>query len=81
MASYVMASTIIDPKLRVKANTFMASKTRIDDRNSFAMYVWEAKPQNGKYVGRPMLASEREAMMGYPAGYVTKPGKGIESRK
>lgn len=58
-----------------KAPCFMASSTRIDERNTLRMYVFQPTKKNGKYYGRPMLTVERERMMGYPEGYVEKPGE------
>jgi len=67
-----LASRFIDPKLRAKTNTFMASKSKIDNRQ---MYVWNQKmSKDKKYCGRPMTALERERMIGYPDGYVSNAG-------
>jgi hypothetical protein len=55
----------------------MASKTRIDERSTLRMYVFEKEknPTTGNYHGRPMQVFEREALMGYSKGYVEKPGE------
>ena len=53
----------------------MASKSRIDETESLRMFVFKDKDEsNGKYAGRPMLVSEREKSMGFPLGYIKKPG-------
>ena len=52
----------------------MASKSRIDERNSLRMYVFKDRNvTTGNYHGRPMTVSEREKLMGYPTGYVEEP--------
>jgi hypothetical protein len=40
------------------------------------MYVFHDQSETtGKYHGRPMNVLEREKLMGYPDGYVEKPGQ------
>lgn len=60
---------------RIKANTFMASYGRLgDDR----MFIFKEEKENGKrhlYSKRIYSVTERERIMGYPEGYVSKPGK------
>ena len=62
---------------RKKAQCLMASKTRIDERSTLRMYVFEKEknPTTGNYHGRPMKVCEREALMGYSKGYVEEPGE------
>ena len=79
---FVLPGNILDEgrDMIAKANTFMASKSRIDERGSFRMYTFKKEPDetSQKYLGRPLTAEEREKMMGYPPGYVSKTG---ESRR
>jgi hypothetical protein len=79
---FSLPAHIVDGETTAKASCFMASSTRIDERQSLRMYVFkEPKNDNGRssdrtieegrrYHGRPMSVGEREAMMGYPRGYV-----------
>jgi hypothetical protein len=56
-----------------KANTFMASLTRIDDERMTVV----KKSETGGFVGRSMMVVERERMMGFPEAYVSAPRKYI----
>ena len=55
----------------------------MDDPTTLRMYVFkdaERGPENNhpvRYHGRPMNVREREKLMGYPVGYVEKPGMNI----
>jgi site-specific DNA-cytosine methylase len=49
-----------------KANTFMASKTRLDDHPRMS----KVRKAGERYFRSTYSAQEREWMMGYPAGYV-----------
>mmetsp|Transcript_35563 Transcript_35563/g.82595 ORF Transcript_35563/g.82595 Transcript_35563/m.82595 type:complete len:540 (-) Transcript_35563:514-2133(-) len=79
---YFVPAHIVDAESCAKAQCFMASKTRIDERSSLRMYVFHQSPNKKKqknkkilqYRGRPMTIVERERMMGYPEGYIEKPG-------
>jgi site-specific DNA-cytosine methylase len=51
----------------VKANCFMATKSRVDDDRMIVVKTAETKK-------RTLNTQEREAMMGYPECYVEKPG-------
>jgi hypothetical protein len=55
-----------------KANTFMASKARLDDQPRM-MKVKEVGHK--KFEIGSFSASERERLLGYPEGYVTRAGK------
>ena len=59
-----------EAKLR-KANTFMASLSRIDDAR---MTVVKYDASQNAYIGRSITVLERERMMGLPESYVSKPG-------
>jgi len=52
-----------------KANTFMASSSRIDDER---MTVVKEIEKNG-YIGRSIMVLERERLMGFPERYVAQP--------
>lgn len=71
---FCVTGQIIEDNMSVKCNCLMASMSRIDEPTSFRMYVFERKPKNKKYFGRPLLVVERERLMGYPEGYIEKPG-------
>ena len=75
---YSIPAHIVDPNTTAKANCIMGSKSRIDERDSLRMYVFQTKPRIHKnqivYRGRPMTISEREKLMGYPDQYVEKAG-------
>jgi hypothetical protein len=84
--SLVLPGQVLEEDMPIaKAACFMASSSRIDERNSLRMYVFrkEAQPvklkKKGKpevcYFGRPINITEREIMMGYPTNYVKAPGK------
>lgn len=70
----------MDEESLAKANCFMASPLRIDERQSLRMYVFDknaVETEEGgrtvkKYLGRPMTVAEREKIMGFPEGYVEK---------
>ena len=52
----------------IRANTFMASKSRLDDYR-----MWKIKqvdPVTQDYIVDSINGTEREKMMGYPVGYV-----------
>ena len=51
-----------------KANAFLASSSRIDDRRMMGKYQSNA---SGKYTVKSYSISERERMMGLPVGYVS----------
>jgi hypothetical protein len=61
----------------------MASKSRIDEFQTLRMFVFKkeryGKRKKRKYYGRPMRIIEREKLMGYPVGYIQKPGKWCSS--
>lgn len=57
---------------RLKANTFMASKGRLNDYPRMAK---ARKLRNGRFEVQPYSVSDREKMMGFPDGYVEKPLK------
>ena len=79
--SFILPCQIVDTGTIAKANCLMASTSRIDERNTMRMYVFdkqgrvtkEGKKKMKKYVGRPMTVMEREKLMGFPVGYVEKP--------
>lgn len=54
----------------------MASTSRLDERNTLRMYVFQPQwyrtstSNDWYYFGRPMKASEREVLMGFPKGYM-----------
>jgi hypothetical protein len=56
-----------------KANTFMASKVRLDDDRM--VVVKEKRNKRGMYLVRTFTVNEREKMMGLPVGYVSEPRK------
>lgn len=60
-----------EPSLQ-KANTFMASKSRLDDQPRM-MKVKEVGDK--KFEVSSFSVSERERMLGYPDGYVMRAGK------
>jgi len=70
---FCVKGQIIEDDMSVKCNCLMASMARIDEPTSFRMYVFEKKPKDKKYFGRPLLVVERERLMGYPEGYIEKP--------
>jgi len=76
---FVLPSQIVEPGIPAKANCLMASTTRIDERTSLRMYVFDKKYANSaqSYHGRPMTVLERENLMGFPEGYVTEPMKDL----
>ncbi len=67
------------PSRRLKANTFMASKARLkDDRMCVFKRYEDGNHRNMKgreYLTRAFNVTERERMMGYPEGYVSRPGQ------
>lgn len=54
-----------------KANTLMASKSRLDDDR---MLVFKRCEDPDEFEERTFTVTERERMMGLPDGYVSKPG-------
>jgi hypothetical protein len=81
----VFPAHIVHPELHIKAPCMMASAGRIDDRTTMRMYVFDekkhkcpieegSKVMENRYLGRPMKVNERERLMGYPEGYVERPG-------
>lgn len=50
-----------------KANTFMASKSRINDDR-----MMRVRPEGSKYVADKFSVLERERMLGFPDGYVSE---------
>lgn len=70
---------MIDPKALAKVNCLMASSSRVDDVNSFRMYVFKEQKKKSLgedlFLGRPLTVAERERLMGFPEGYVEVPGK------
>ena len=75
---YAIPAHIVDPNTTAKANCIMGSKSKIDERDSLRMYVFQTKSRIHKnqrvYRGRPMTISEREKLMGYPEQYVEEAG-------
>jgi site-specific DNA-cytosine methylase len=72
---FLVPAHIVDPEVTAKAQCFMACSSRIDERATLRMYVFKDKTdQLGRYHGRPMTVTEREKIMGYPVGYVERPG-------
>lgn len=59
------------PNLVVKANTFMASKGRLDDIPRM-MVVKKCPDNEGLYEVGTFSTADREAMLGFPVGYVSK---------
>ena len=57
-----------DKLTAIKANTLMASKSRIDDDR-----MMKVKPQDGKFLIDHFSVSEREQMLGLPVKYVSEP--------
>jgi len=72
---FVLPSQIVEEGITVKANCLMASTSRIDERSSLRMYIFDKKCASNKrdYHGRPLTVAERENLMGYPKGYVEEP--------
>jgi hypothetical protein len=66
---YQHAAHIKNPDLIVKANCFMASKSRVDDGRMIVV----KKEDNQICKQRTMNTQEREDMMGYPQCYVEQP--------
>lgn len=66
---YQYVANIKNPTMIVKANCFMASKTKVDDDR---MIVLKMDKKSCKQ--RFMKTHEREDMMGYPTKYVETPG-------
>jgi hypothetical protein len=57
-----------------KANTFLASTSRIDDDRMRAKFRVDSEAKyNGSYDVQSYSVSERERMMGLPVGYVEEP--------
>jgi hypothetical protein len=67
---YKHGAHFCEEKMVVRSNCFMAGTSRVDDDR---MRVFK-KVGGGKYLERTMKTQEREEMMGYPTGYVEKPG-------
>jgi C-5 cytosine-specific DNA methylase len=87
---------VFDPEMTAKVQCLMGSASRIDDRTSLRMYVFNDRhPVTANFHCRPLngtcmrtsvvhskasdptncfLVSEREKLMGYPVGYVERPG-------
>jgi hypothetical protein len=61
---------ITRPHTFVKANCFMASKSKIDDDRMIVVEKVKKKFLKQRTINTP----EREDMMGYPKGYVEQPG-------
>lgn len=59
-------------KIILKANTFMASSTKLDDQR---MMKIKRVQGSSKYHLQYYTINEREAMMGFPVGYIEKPVK------
>jgi hypothetical protein len=69
---YQLAANIIESSdMNAKAQVFMASSGRINDGR---MYVCK-KVSPDLFDMRPINVTEREVMMGYPKGYVSKAGE------
>lgn len=79
--SLILPGKVVQPDMQIaKAPCFMASSSRIDERSSLRMYVFQKEPKWVKtegrvkeekaFRGRPMNTKERELIMGYPADYV-----------
>ena len=72
---YVLPGQIVEPEIHVKSNCIMASLGRQDEKASLRMYCFQSERNGGKeYIGRPLSMAERERFMGYPEGYIEKPG-------
>ena len=68
---FVLPCHVVEPELRAKANTFMASLGRLDDKLSNAMVVVKKDQlRPGKFIQRTFTCDERADMMGFPKGYL-----------
>ena len=60
----------ISSQVPVKANTFLASESRLDDMPRMLIVKEEG---NDKYIAGTYSMEDRENMMGFPSGYVSDP--------
>ena len=72
---YGLVETLIDDgnDYNIKANTLLASLTRIDDDRMMKAKLSDQQSGRTKIIVEPYSVAERERMMGFEAGYVSKP--------
>jgi hypothetical protein len=62
-----------DDDVVFKANAFLASSGRIDDKRMQGRYNISDATSSSKYIIETYSVAERERMMGLPLGYIEKP--------
>ena len=67
---WLMPAEAIQQKIPLKANTFMASKSRLDDKPR----MLKVRKENGQFVESTFSVYEREIMLGLPKRYVEDAG-------
>lgn len=64
---------VCDDDVVFKANAFLASSGRIDDKRMQGRYNIIDATSRSKYIVETYSVAERERMMGLPSGYIEKP--------
>ena len=67
---WLMPAEAIEQNIPLKANTFMASKSRLDDKPR----MLKVKKENGQFIESTFSVYEREIMLGLPKRYVEDAG-------